>query len=131
MGRVQVHVRSRCRHWQRGSLTHPLPTIQFPMLSQHERNYRGTNQSSRGGFWRHQPPALGFAGCCFPSQFCVLISIDPFTAAIAGASFAALYLAAIFVTKRGLRANGKVIAQNEALRVQAIQEGLGVFGCAY
>ena len=55
----------------------------------------------------------------------VLISIDPFTAAIAGASFAALYLAAIFVTKRGLRANGKVIAQNEALRVQAIQEGLG------
>ncbi|SFZ85941.1 ABC transporter transmembrane region [Devosia enhydra] len=54
-----------------------------------------------------------------------LIAIDPFVALVAGAGFGALYLGISIVSRRWLRANGKVIAAAQSQRIQTVQEGLG------
>lgn len=54
-----------------------------------------------------------------------LIVIDPTTALVAGGGFTVIYLAVTFSTRHRLRNNSRVIAENETLRVQAVQEGLG------
>jgi ABC-type multidrug transport system fused ATPase/permease subunit len=57
--------------------------------------------------------------------FGALICIDPVTAIVAGLGFALIYLVVTFSTRRKLRANSKVIAENDTRRIQAVQEGLG------
>lgn len=54
-----------------------------------------------------------------------LVSIDPVTAIVAGLGFGVIYILVTLTTRRQLRANGKIIGDNETRRVQAVQEGLG------
>lgn len=54
-----------------------------------------------------------------------LVRIDLLIAAVAGIGFALLYIGATLITRRRLRANSRLIAENETFRVRAIQEGLG------
>jgi ABC-type multidrug transport system fused ATPase/permease subunit len=54
-----------------------------------------------------------------------LVSIDPVTALVAGVGFGLIYMLVTLTTRRQLRANSKIIGNNETRRVQAVQEGLG------
>ena len=54
-----------------------------------------------------------------------LIGIDPITATTAGVGFTLIYILVTFSARRRLRENSRVIADSEAQRVQAVQEGLG------
>jgi ATP-binding cassette, subfamily B, bacterial PglK len=54
-----------------------------------------------------------------------LVRIDPITATIAGIGFTLIYLVVTFIARHQLRENSKVIADAEAQRIQAVQEGLG------
>ena len=54
-----------------------------------------------------------------------LVRIDSITAIVAGIGFALIYLGVTFIARRRLQENSKVIANTEAQRIQAIQEGLG------
>lgn len=54
-----------------------------------------------------------------------LIYVDAITATLCGLGFTLIYLAVTFATGLRLRANSKVIAENETRRVQTVQEGLG------
>ena len=65
------------------------------------------------------------AGVLAIAMFGALMSIDPVTAAVAGTGFSVIYIVVTFSTRRRLRNNGRVIAETETLRVQAVQEGLG------
>lgn len=55
----------------------------------------------------------------------MLLAIDFYTALIAGAGFSGLYALTTSVTRRRVKQNSQTIAQNETLRLQALQEGLG------
>ena len=57
--------------------------------------------------------------------FVALIRIDLVIALVATILFATLYLVVTLVFQRRLLDNSKIIAANETLRVQAMQEGLG------
>ena len=54
-----------------------------------------------------------------------LIFIDPVSAVAAGLGFTLIYLLVTLATRHALHANGKIIADAETRRIQAIQEGLG------
>ena len=54
-----------------------------------------------------------------------LVRIDSITAIVAGIGFALIYLIVTFIGRRRLQENSKVIANTEARRIQAVQEGLG------
>ena len=54
-----------------------------------------------------------------------LIFIDPVSAVTAGLGFTLIYLLVTLATRHALYANGKIIADAETRRIQAIQEGLG------
>jgi len=54
-----------------------------------------------------------------------LIYVDAIVATLCGLGFTLIYLAVTVATGLRLRANSKVIAENETRRVQAVQEGLG------
>lgn len=55
----------------------------------------------------------------------MLLVIDFKVAVLAGSGFASLYAVTSWITKKRLRENGQIIARNETLRMQAVQEGLG------
>jgi ABC-type multidrug transport system fused ATPase/permease subunit len=55
----------------------------------------------------------------------MLMRIDPFTATAAGLGFSVLYIAITFFTRLRLARSGAAMAENEAHRLRAIQEGLG------
>jgi ATP-binding cassette, subfamily B, bacterial PglK len=55
----------------------------------------------------------------------MLLAIDFEVAVLAGSGFAALYSVSSWITKKRLRENSQIIAGNENLRMQAVQEGLG------
>jgi ATP-binding cassette, subfamily B, bacterial PglK len=55
----------------------------------------------------------------------VLVCIDPVTAIVAGIGFAGIYLVVTYIVRGKLLENSKVIAEAEAQRIQAVQEGLG------
>lgn len=54
-----------------------------------------------------------------------LIRLDPSTAITSMLAIGILYFAVTILTTRRLKANGRVIAMNDSLRIQAVQEGLG------
>lgn len=54
-----------------------------------------------------------------------LLVIDFQTAMLAGIGFSALYGATTLITRRQVLQNSATIAQNETLRMQSVQEGLG------
>lgn len=55
----------------------------------------------------------------------MLLSIDFDTAMLAGTGFALMYGLTTWITRRRVRQNSRLIAQNETNRMQAVQEGLG------
>lgn len=55
----------------------------------------------------------------------MLVSIDFDTAMLAGIGFALMYGLTTWITRRRVRQNSRLIAQNETNRMQALQEGLG------
>ena len=54
-----------------------------------------------------------------------LMLVDMRTALLAALTVGALYVATSIVVRRRVRRNGQIIADNERLRVKAVQEGLG------
>jgi ABC-type multidrug transport system fused ATPase/permease subunit len=54
-----------------------------------------------------------------------LVSIDPATAVVAGLGFGIIYVVVTITTRRQLRGNSRILAENETRRVQSVQEGLG------
>lgn len=54
-----------------------------------------------------------------------LIVVDPMIALVGGAAFGSIYSIILRATKRGLKQNSEVIAQQSTLVIKALQEGLG------
>lgn len=57
--------------------------------------------------------------------FLALFQVDAQAATVAMVVFGALYVAALFFSRKTLRANSRIISERENKRIQAIQEGLG------